>query len=117
MMASLSQSGSFSIPRDAYAAIAWANSLPGGLTSRNGSPPISRVYRETGYVLDPHTAVAVAVSAKVEHSARVPQVVLLHRPPAKFPKCGGSRHGQAPGTAAPHGGSDDAQGALDCPAE
>lgn len=48
---------------------------------------IARVYERTGYVLDPHTAVAyhVAETAPGERSAETPIVVLSTAHPAKFP--------------------------------
>jgi threonine synthase len=41
--------------------------------------------RETGYVLDPHSAVAVAVAEKEAHDPSLPMIVLGTAHPAKFP--------------------------------
>jgi threonine synthase len=41
--------------------------------------------RETGYLIDPHTAVAVAVAEKENRDPAVPMVVLSTAHPAKFP--------------------------------
>ena len=41
--------------------------------------------RETGYLLDPHTAVAMAVAEKEVRDPSVPMVVLSTAHPAKFP--------------------------------
>ena len=41
--------------------------------------------RETGYLIDPHTAVAVAVAEKETRDRAVPMVVLSTAHPAKFP--------------------------------
>ena len=41
--------------------------------------------RETGQVIDPHTAVAVAVSEKETRDPAIPMVVLGTAHPAKFP--------------------------------
>lgn len=95
MMASLSQSGSFTIPRDAYAAIVGEFSA-GRSDEPETAATISRVYRETGYVLDPHTAVAYAVSGKVEHARSVPQVILSTAHPAKFPDAVEAATGKRP---------------------
>lgn len=95
MMASLSQSGSFTIPRDAFAAIVGEFSA-GRADEPETAATISRVYRESGYVLDPHTAVAFAVAGKVEHSPRVPQVVLSTAHPAKFPDAVEAATGKRP---------------------
>jgi threonine synthase len=46
---------------------------------------IRTVLRETGYLLDPHTAVAVAVAEKEARAPSVPMVVLGTAHPAKFP--------------------------------
>ena len=41
--------------------------------------------RETGYLIDPHTAVAVAVAEKENRDPTIPMVVLSTAHPAKFP--------------------------------
>jgi threonine synthase len=41
--------------------------------------------RETGYLIDPHTAVAIAVAEKENRNPAVPMVVLSTAHPAKFP--------------------------------
>jgi threonine synthase len=41
--------------------------------------------RETGYLIDPHTAVAVAVAEKENRDPAIPMVVLSTAHPAKFP--------------------------------
>jgi threonine synthase len=46
---------------------------------------IRTVLRESGYLVDPHTAVAVAVAEKELRDAAVPMVVLGTAHPAKFP--------------------------------
>jgi threonine synthase len=47
---------------------------------------IRTVYRETGMLIDPHTAVAVAVAEKDVRTHDVPMVVLATAHPAKFPE-------------------------------
>ena len=43
------------------------------------------VYRETGIVIDPHTAVGVAVAERLRGSRETPMVTLATAHPAKFP--------------------------------
>jgi threonine synthase len=47
---------------------------------------IRRVHHETGMLIDPHTAVAVAVAQKNGRGHEVPMVVLATAHPAKFPE-------------------------------
>ncbi|HEY9213783.1 MAG TPA: threonine synthase, partial [Ancylobacter sp.] len=84
MMAALSQSGSFSPPNSALQAIR-ADFDAGRADEEQTLETIARVRRETGYLLDPHTAVAVSVAERVPSDPRVPQVVLATAHPAKFP--------------------------------
>ena len=46
---------------------------------------IAVVYRETGIVIDPHTAVGVAVAERLRGSRETPMVTLATAHPAKFP--------------------------------
>jgi threonine synthase len=46
---------------------------------------IRTVLRETGHLIDPHTAVAVAVAEKETRDPAVPMIVLSTAHPAKFP--------------------------------
>jgi threonine synthase len=46
---------------------------------------IRTTLRETGYLIDPHTAVAVAVAQKKGRDPAIPMVVLSTAHPAKFP--------------------------------
>ncbi|MFS8038739.1 threonine synthase [Xanthobacter sp. AM11] len=84
LMASLSQSGAFTVPRGALAAIAADFSAARADEPETGAT-IARLYSSAGYLADPHTAVGLAVADKVEHAAHVPQVVLSTAHPAKFP--------------------------------
>ncbi|MBA4791227.1 MAG: threonine synthase [Rhizobiales bacterium] len=95
LMASLGQSGSFSIPRDAFTAIV-SDFSAGRADEPETAATISRLYREAGYVLDPHTAVAMNVAGKVEHSPSVPQVILSTAHPAKFPDAVEAATGKRP---------------------
>jgi threonine synthase len=84
LMGSLAQSGAFSLPRSAQAAIA-ADFSAGRADEPETAQTIARAFEDAGYLADPHTAVALAVADKVEHSRKVPQVVLSTAHPAKFP--------------------------------
>ena len=49
------------------------------------STAIARLYRESGYLADPHTAVGLAAAAKVKGDSSVPMIALATAHPAKFP--------------------------------
>jgi threonine synthase len=44
------------------------------------------VYQQTGYLLDPHTAIGVKAARAISHSEAVPRVCLATAHPAKFPE-------------------------------
>ncbi|WP_237154568.1 threonine synthase [Oryzibacter oryziterrae] len=83
MMAQLGQSGAFTLPDDCIAAIRAEFSA-----DRSDEPTtaatIGRVRRESGYLLDPHSATGVAVA---ERNAKlgIPMITLATAHPAKFP--------------------------------
>jgi threonine synthase len=52
--------------------------------------------RETGYMIDPHTAVALAVAEKEMHDPAVPMITLSTAHPAKFPAAVEAACGVAP---------------------
>ena len=83
LMGGLSQSGSFTVPEKALTEI---RSL--FRASRVGEDDtlatIRTVYEQSGYLLDPHTAVGVAVAAP-HLGGREPVVTLATAHPAKFP--------------------------------
>ncbi|TCK31185.1 threonine synthase [Ancylobacter aquaticus] len=84
LMASLGQAGAFSPPTSAMEALR-ADFDAGRASEAQTAETIARVRAETGYLLDPHTAVAVSVAERVAHDPHVPQVVLATAHPAKFP--------------------------------
>ncbi|WP_425106210.1 threonine synthase [Ancylobacter sp.] len=84
LMASLAQSGAFA-PSSAAMAALHADFDAGRADEAQTLDTIARVRAETGYLLDPHTAVAVSVAERVAHDPHVPQVVLATAHPAKFP--------------------------------
>lgn len=84
LMAALNQSGAFSPSNRALEAIR-ADFDAGRTDEAQTAETIARVRREAGYLLDPHSAVAVSVAERIQHDPRVPQVVLATAHPAKFP--------------------------------
>lgn len=83
-MASLAQSGAFTIGADALAAIR-RDFDASAASEAEGAETIAATLAESGYLLDPHTAVAMAVAARIPRDPAVPQVVLGTAHPAKFP--------------------------------
>ncbi len=83
LMSSLRQSGSFELPADALAAIR-ADFVAGRADEAQTSATIARVFKQSGYLLDPHTAVGVAVAEGLVGGA-TPVITLATAHPAKFP--------------------------------
>ena len=82
-MASLKQSGAFSIENESLARI--RSEFESGRSSMSETAEtIRNTLKGTGYLLDPHTATAVAVADRRPASA-TPMVVLATAHPAKFP--------------------------------
>jgi threonine synthase len=83
-MASLTQSGSFTVPGAAMASI--RGEFDAGRASEDETAAVmKRLRKDAGYLLDPHTAVAYAVGAAQGGDPTVPQIVLGTAHPAKFP--------------------------------
>src|SRR5690349_3593857 len=53
-------------------------------------------YREAGYCVDPHTAVALAVAEKEARDPKIPMIVLSTAHPAKFPDAVAAACGHSP---------------------
>ncbi|MFC3690770.1 threonine synthase [Chenggangzhangella methanolivorans] len=83
-MASLSQSGSFTLDETTLANIR-AEFDAGRADEAAVAEVIGRVKRETDYLLDPHTAVGVSVAERAGLDPATPTVVLATAHPAKFP--------------------------------
>ena len=83
-MASLSQSGSFTLDVSTLANIR-AEFDAGRADEAQVAEVIGRVKRETDYLLDPHTAVGVSVAERAGLDPATPTVVLATAHPAKFP--------------------------------
>jgi threonine synthase len=84
MMGSLAQSGSFTIAPDALTEIR-SRFTAARADEDESAATVRSVHKETGYLIDPHTAVAVAVAEKENRDRTVPMVVLSTAHPAKFP--------------------------------
>jgi threonine synthase len=83
LMNGLQQSGHFTIPPKAIAAIR-ESFAAGRANEAETSDTIARTQREAGYLLDPHTAVGIAVGQNLE-LGDAPIVTLATAHPAKFP--------------------------------
>ena len=83
LMQGLAQSGAFTIPEPALAAIR-ADFLAATTDEAATRAAIRETYRKTGYLLDPHTAVGVNVGQRFA-AGGVPMVTLATAHPAKFP--------------------------------
>jgi threonine synthase len=84
LMASLAQSRRFSISPRALSEIRTYFTADRAEEEETAAT-IRTVLRETGYLLDPHTAVAVAVAEKEIRDPTIPMVALGTAHPAKFP--------------------------------
>jgi len=82
-MSGLSQSGAFTIPAPALAAIR-ADFSAGRFGEDQCRDLIKSTYEETGYLLDPHTAIAFGV-ARENTKSTAPMITLSTAHPAKFP--------------------------------
>ena len=82
LMQNLSQSGGFTIPEPALATLR-AGFLSGRASEEETLATIARIWRETGQLICPHTAVAVKVA--LENLGQGPMVTLATAHPAKFP--------------------------------
>jgi threonine synthase len=83
-MAALAQSHRFRIAEPALTQM-WTLFGAGRALEDETAAAIRATRRETGYLIDPHTAVAVAVAEKENHDPAIPMVVLSTAHPAKFP--------------------------------
>jgi threonine synthase len=83
MMAQLKQSGRFDLG-PAHGAITREFDA-GAATERDVAATIQRVEAEAGYLLDPHTACAIAVLDQRPRNMSCPEIVLATAHPAKFP--------------------------------
>lgn len=83
MMAALKQSRGFDLPEGAIAAIR-AEFAAGTSGEDETSRTIAQTWANSAYLLDPHTAVGVAVARRLERGTE-PMITLATAHPAKFP--------------------------------
>jgi threonine synthase len=83
LMQSLSQSGGFAVPPAALAAIR-ESFAAGAASEAETTAAIAETFVASGYLLDPHTAVGIAVGVAHGRGA-TPLVTLATAHPAKFP--------------------------------
>ena len=84
LMASLTQSGRFVLP-DAMLATIRAEFDAGRADETETAAAIRAAWREAGELVDPHTAVALAVADRDIPDSKVPNIVLSTAHAAKFP--------------------------------
>ena len=96
LMASLGQSGSFAVDDKALGAIR-SEFGADRADEAEVAETIGSVWRNAHYLLDPHTAIGVAVAAKSEADRQVPMIVLGTAHPAKFPAAVKAASGIDPG--------------------
>lgn len=84
LMESLKQSGRFVLP-DAMLAAIRADFDAGRADETETAAAIRAAFREAGDLVDPHTAVALAVADRDNADSSVPNIVLSTAHPAKFP--------------------------------
>src|SRR6202008_526957 len=84
LMASLKQSGRFVLP-DAMLAAIREEFDAGRADETETAAAIRAAWREAGDLVDPHTAVALAVSDRDTSDSNIPNIVLSTAHPAKFP--------------------------------
>jgi threonine synthase len=84
LMESLKQSGRFVLP-DAVLAAIREDFDAGRADETETAAAIRAAWREAGNLVDPHTAVALAVADRDTSDSRIPNIVLATAHPAKFP--------------------------------
>lgn len=95
LMDSLKQSGRFVLPDATLAAI--REEFDAGRADETETAAAIRAgWREAGELVDPHTAVALAVADRDTTDTRVPSIVLSTAHPAKFPDAVEAACGQRP---------------------
>lgn len=88
--------GSFAVPQDMLAAV--RQSFDGArYDDEQTKATIRAVYEESGMLIDPHTAVAVAAARDLPETGDTPMVVLSTAHPAKFPDAVEAACGVRPG--------------------
>ncbi len=96
-MEGLRQSGAFTLPEAELAAFR-REFAAGRLDEAGTTKVMARVKRQTGVVVDPHTAVGIGVAEALKLDPRTPVVALATAHPAKFPDAVRMATGHAPET-------------------
>jgi threonine synthase len=84
MMSALAQSRRFIVPGGALSELRALFSADCA-DEQETAATIRTVRREAGYLIDPHTAVAIAVAEKERRDSAVPMIALATAHPCKFP--------------------------------
>ena len=84
LMDGLKQSGSYTVESEPLEMIR-ASFDAGSCSEEQNAEQIGKTMRETGLLVDPHTAVALHVADEVQRERSVPMVILSTAHPAKFP--------------------------------
>ncbi len=87
LMQSLSETGEYTVTDEIFRAL--QQDFRAGFTDNvETGDTIREVFEKTGYLLDPHTAVAWHVATEIlsEEEEKIPNVVLSTASPYKFPK-------------------------------
>jgi threonine synthase len=95
LMGSLAQSRRFSLAAGPLSEIR-ASFAAARADEEETAATIRTVCKEADYLIDPHTAVAVAVAEKEPRDPSVPMIVLATAHPAKFPDAVGAACGRTP---------------------
>ncbi len=95
LMAALAKDGRFALPAVALAAIR-ASFEAGRADEAETAATIRAIHAATGYQLDPHTAVGLAVARRLEPKSAMPTIVLGTAHPAKFPEAVAAATGVRP---------------------
>jgi threonine synthase len=97
MMNGFAESGSFALERDELADIAGIFAAA-RVDEAETAATIAALDRKCQYLADPHTAVGLAATAKLNDNPSVPMIVLSTAHPAKFPDAIKAATGRTPGT-------------------
>jgi threonine synthase len=84
VMKEFKETGKFSLPKDLHEK-AQRDFVAARTDDSETLATIKKIYDETGYVLDPHTAVGIKAALEIVKTAKGPVVTLATAHPAKFP--------------------------------
>jgi len=94
LMRGLKETGGYTLPENVQGEIATLFAADSA-TEEETLAEIGRIFRETGYLCDPHTAVALHV-ARQHRDPNVPMITLSTAHPAKFPDAVCEATGETP---------------------